>query len=283
VLSDYVKRTGQVWRASDMWSVGVIIFLFVCGYPPFNGDSQEKIFHHIKKGKFRFPTASTLSESVKDLVMKLLRRNPLERLTAAQVLEHPWVKGDTATDTPISEDVIKSLFNFRHNCRLKKAVARVMAHRMTDTDQTHLLEAFRKFDTNGDGHLGPSEITAMMKQIGMGHVDAKEWLAAVDEDHDGTVSPEEFATAAQLGKLGASAEDVKASFDLFDSDRDGFVTHKEIERLCTFLTPDAAKSMIDDVDANRDGKINFDEWLIAMKGVEKRMNTVNSDSDLSKK
>jgi len=109
----------------------------------------------------------------------------------------------------------------------------------------------------------------------MGHVDAKEWMAAVDEDHDGTVSPEEFATAAQLGKLGSSTEDVKASFDLFDSDHDGFVTHKEIERLCTFLTPDAAKSIIQDVDANGDGKINFQEWMTAMKGMNQRINTMN--------
>src|SRR5688572_4066580 len=108
----------------------------------------------------------------------------------------------------------------------------------------------------------------MMKQIGMGGVDAKEWLAAVDEDHDGSISPEEFATAAQAGKLGASPQDVKNAFDLFDSDRDGFVTHKEIERLCTFLTADAAKQLISDVDVNGDGKVNFDEWLKAMKDVE---------------
>mgnify|MGYP001103059548 CR=1 FL=1 len=96
---------------------------------------------------------------------------------------------------------------------------------------------------------------------------------------------EEFRAAAAAGQLSASsAEELKKSFDQFDVDHDGFVTTKEIEKLCGNMDPAAAKAMIGEVDKNGDGtvatrvslcldtlafkpgKINFDEWLAAMRG-----------------
>jgi calcium-dependent protein kinase len=92
VLSDSTPRTGKIWKCADMWSIGVIIFLLVCGFPPFNGSYQNKIFKKIKKAKFRFPTEEELggvglSGAVKDLISKLLVKNPLDRLSASEALQ----------------------------------------------------------------------------------------------------------------------------------------------------------------------------------------------------
>lgn len=120
-------------------SVGVIIFLLVCGYPPFNGDSQERIFKKIKRGKFRFPKSSeaggvSLSDSVKSLITELLQMQPRDRLTAEDALKHPWISGDAAPDAPLPSAVVDALGAFRSKMRLKKAVARVLAHHMTEDD-----------------------------------------------------------------------------------------------------------------------------------------------------
>jgi calcium-dependent protein kinase len=274
VLSESYVRTGKVWKAADMWSVGVIVFLLVCGYPPFNGDSQEKIFKKIKRGKFRFPKNSdsgglVLSDSVKHLITELLQMHPQDRLTAEKALEHPWIAGDAAPDAPLPSAVVEALGAFRSKMRLKKAVARVLAHHMTDEDKQHLSQVFNKFDANGDGQLGADEIAAMMKEIkapGSGnHVQVQQIMDAMDEDGDGGVSMDEFATHVTMGQLGKDKAQIKATFDMFDLDHDGFITHKEIEKVCDFLTPAATQALIKEVDANNDGKINFAEWLAAMQ------------------
>jgi len=255
-----------------MWSIGVILFLLVCGYPPFNGRTTEEIFSAIKRGHVRFPhkDKAPLSQSVCELIASLLTYSPEDRLTAEQVLEHPWIAHDAATDRLIDDEVIKSLGSFRSHCRLKKAVSRVLSHNMTDEDNQHLRQIFKDFDANGDGELGPDEIEAMMKHIGFNEAQAQEWIREMDENEDGKISPEEFVSAAALGRL-VSTEDVKKSFDMFDLNHDGFVTAKEIENVCGFVTHDKAQQLIKEVDANGDGRINFAEWLEAMKDIDTRL------------
>lgn len=131
-----------------------MVFLLVCGYPPFNGDSQERIFKKIKRGKFRFPKEGelggvSLSDSVKNLITDLLQMDPKDRLTADKALEHPWVRGEAAPDVPLPAVVVEALSAFRSKMRLKKAVARVLAKHMTEDDKAKLAEVFTKFDING--------------------------------------------------------------------------------------------------------------------------------------
>jgi len=272
VLNEAVQRTGGIWKAADLWSIGVIIFLLVCGYPPFNGRDQEQIFRKIKKGKYKFPkeeeTGIHLSDSVKDLINRLLVMKPESRLTAKQALDHPWITGEAAPDVLLPASVIEGLNDFRSKCRLKKAVGRILANRMTDDDKEQMKTLFRQFDKNGDGQLGPDEIATMMASLGKSNDEADELLAELDEDGDGTVSIDEFAAAQAAGRMASSAQEIKASFDMFDKDNDGFVTHKEIEEICSFLSPEATKQLIQEVDNNNDGKINFNEWLNAMQALK---------------
>jgi calcium-dependent protein kinase len=272
VLSETFNRTGRVWKAADLWSVGVIIFLLVCGYPPFNGESQDQIFKKIKKGKYRFPKTEqgiALSDSVKELIDKLLRMEPAERLSAQQALEHPWISGDVAPDTQLA--VVDSLMAFRNQCRLKKAVARVLANRITEDDKAALADVFRKFDANGDGQLGPDEIRKMMMHLGKNEGEAKEMFEVMDEDKSGAVSIEEFTTGAMMGRVGASEAEMKKAFEIFDLDGDGFVSMKEIERVCNWLSPEAVAGLVKEVDQNGDGKINFNEWIKAMGDLNTRI------------
>lgn len=265
VLQHNFKRTGRVWKAADMWSIGVIVFLLVHGYPPFNGEKQEQIFQKIKIGKYKFSKDIPLSDSVKDLINKLLVMKPEKRISASEALAHPWIAqaAQVAPDVPISAAVVQSLNQFRAQCRLKKAVARVLANRMTDEDKKQLELAFKKYDLNGDGRLGPDEIAAMMKSIGRNEADAKEFMQNVDENNDGVISRDEFAASIAMGKL-SNQSDIEQTFKIFDKDGDGFVSAGEIEKVCNFLSPEAVKQLISDVDQNGDGKISFKEWVQAM-------------------
>ena len=84
---------GKYDKSCDVWSVGTIAYILLCGYPPFNGDTDPDIFDNIKKGRFDFPDPawSNKSDMVKDFIKCLLRRDPRKRFTAKEALMHPWV------------------------------------------------------------------------------------------------------------------------------------------------------------------------------------------------
>ena len=86
-------------KAVDTWALGVIVFVLLCGCLPFDDDSQTVPSDELVRAKFvlRFPRwAKNLSPSAKDLLSHLLDVNPINRYTAEQALDHPWVTGAAA-------------------------------------------------------------------------------------------------------------------------------------------------------------------------------------------
>jgi calcium-dependent protein kinase len=265
------KRTGAVWKCADMWSIGVIVFMLVCGYPPFNGRTQDAIFDKIKKGKFKFPARPAgepgLSEEVKDLITRLLTMDMKAQLTVDKALEHPWLS--KAQDIEIPASVVKSLTTFQKQTRLRAAVGRVLRNEITDTDKESLAAMFKQFDINGDGKLNAEEISNLMRHIGHSEDEAKILLSMWDEDKDGVIDMDELKTGFAASKLGEQTrKELAESFKRFDADGDGFVSAAEIEKMCSMKADDTRK-LIAEVDKNGDGRISFEEWLIAIKGNEK--------------
>lgn len=80
----------------DVWSIGVIIYIMLCGYPPFYDEDNEKLFDIILQGKVSFPSPDWdgISEMAKDLIKKCLTTDPKRRITPAEIVKHPWVVGD---------------------------------------------------------------------------------------------------------------------------------------------------------------------------------------------
>lgn len=68
-------------KAVDIWSVGVITYILLCGYPPFHDENHNALFKKIKRGKFQFdsPYWDHVSDDAKDLITKMLVTNPNDR------------------------------------------------------------------------------------------------------------------------------------------------------------------------------------------------------------
>jgi len=102
---------GKYDRSCDIWSIGIVAYILLCGYPPFNGDTDKDIFDSIKRGKLDFshPSWSTKSGTAKDFIKSLLRMKPKKRLTAQEALMHPWIIGKTThccRSVAMEDDVI---------------------------------------------------------------------------------------------------------------------------------------------------------------------------------
>jgi serine/threonine protein kinase len=87
----------------DMWSVGVILYILLCGFPPFYAEGEAELIARVRTGVFEFtsPYWDSISEDAKDLICSCLSLDPAERPTPAAALRPPWVRdGAAGTPTP---------------------------------------------------------------------------------------------------------------------------------------------------------------------------------------
>ena len=110
-----------------MWSVGVILYILLCGFPPFYEEEMPALFKQIMSGRYDFPSPwwDNISADAKDLVKKLLVVDPKKRFTAEQVLKHKWIQGHAPkTQLNLTVDAMKK-FNARR--KLKRAAMGILA------------------------------------------------------------------------------------------------------------------------------------------------------------
>ncbi|GAB9465425.1 Camk/camk1 protein kinase [Globisporangium polare] len=120
---------GQAYgKGVDIWSIGVITYILLCGYPPFHDDNHNALFKKIKKGKFQFdsPYWDHVSDDAKDLISKMLMVNPAERATVGQLLEHRWVTGSEVATVQLTS-ALEELRRFNARRKFKAAVSTVQA------------------------------------------------------------------------------------------------------------------------------------------------------------
>ena len=88
---------GKYDRSCDLWAIGVVTYILLCGFPPYNGGSDEIIQKNIIRGKLAF-SGNWLYKSDQsiDFVKCLLRRDPKKRFTAEEALSHPWIRKHSA-------------------------------------------------------------------------------------------------------------------------------------------------------------------------------------------
>ncbi|KAM3140351.1 hypothetical protein pb186bvf_007511 [Paramecium bursaria] len=106
--------------AVDYWSIGVILYVLLCGYTPFYEESNEKLFELIKKGKVDFSGQEwkKISNEAKDLIQRLLEVDPGKRYKADQIIKHPWITGEKASTKDLSE-VTEKLREFNARRKLR--------------------------------------------------------------------------------------------------------------------------------------------------------------------
>ena len=95
----------------DCWSLGVILYVMLCGFPPFYADDNDTLFRLIKESDFEFPSPywDNVSDSAKDLIKNLLVVDSHKRLTTEEILKHPWLTqtNHSGTNLPFKADYIE--------------------------------------------------------------------------------------------------------------------------------------------------------------------------------
>ncbi|KAL6503021.1 Calcium-dependent protein kinase 17 [Orobanche hederae] len=257
----------------DIWSVGVMLYILLCGVPPFWAESETGIFNAILRGHVDFSSDPwpSVSSGAKDLVRKMLNSDPKQRLTAAQVLNHPWIKEDgEAPDTPLDNAVLNRLKQFRAMNQFKKVALRVIAGCLSEEEIIGLKEMFKGMDTDNSGTITLEELKQGLAEQGtkLSETEVKQLMEAADADGNGTIDYEEFITATMHMNRMDKEEHLYTAFQYFDKDNSGYITIEELEQaLREFGMGDDKdiKEIISEVDADNDGRINYDEFAAMMK------------------
>ncbi|KAF3455791.1 hypothetical protein FNV43_RR00433 [Rhamnella rubrinervis] len=259
----------------DVWSAGVILYILLCGVPPFWAATEEGIAHAIIRGKIDFQRDPwpKVSKEAKDLVKSMLDPNPYSRLTVQEVLEHTWIRNaDQARDISLGENVRMRIKQFSLMNKFKKRVLRVVADNLPNEQIDGIKEMFNMMDIDKNGNLSFEELREGLNKIGhpVTDPDVQMLIDAADADGNGTLDCEEFVTISVHLKKIDNDEHLPEAFSYFDKNKSGFIEFDELKEalLDDNLGPDNEQVIHDiifDVDLDKDGRISYDEFREMMK------------------
>ncbi|KAK9067399.1 hypothetical protein SSX86_014727 [Deinandra increscens subsp. villosa] len=255
---------------SDVWSIGVITYILLCGRRPFWDKTEDGIFKEVLRNKpdFRRKPWSNISTSAKDFVRKLLVKDPRARLTAAQALSHPWVReGGNASEIPLDISVLSNMRQFVRYSRLKQFALRALASTIDEEELSDLKDQFQAIDIDKSGSISLEEMRqALAKDLPWKIKESRvsEILEAIDSNTDGLVDFTEFVAATLHVHQLEEHNSVKwqqlsqAAFEKFDVDRDGYITPEEL-KMHTGLRG-SIDPILEEADMDKDGRISLPEF-----------------------
>ncbi|KAK1390805.1 Calcium-dependent protein kinase 32 [Heracleum sosnowskyi] len=258
----------------DVWSAGVILYILLCGVPPFWAETEQGVAQAIIRSvvEFKRDPWPKVSDNAKDLVKKMLDPDPKKRLTAQGVLDHPWIQNAKKAPNVSLGEVVKSrLKQFSVMNKLKKRALRVVAEHLSGEEVAGIKEAFDMMDTEKRSKINLEELRIGLQKLGhhVPEADLQILMEAADVDGDGTLNYGEFvAVSVHLRKM-ANDEHLHKAFSFFDQNNSGYI---EIEELRHALndeedanSEEVITAIMHDVDTDKDGRISYEEFATMMK------------------
>jgi calcium-dependent protein kinase len=250
----------------DLWSCGVILFIMLSGYPPFDGKNNNEIFNKIIKMQFDFskPVWEGVSSHAKDLVSKLLQPSN-KRISAQEALNHPWLISNSSHLTPrhdLIETLKTNLQEFHCRNKLHSAITAFISNQIISSKETKdLRELFKAMDLNGDGKLSREELFSAFDSDNPLLVN--KIMQKVDADNNGFIDFDEFLQAALHERQMLSKENLKQAFDMFDLDASGKISFNEL-RTVLGIGLSEGKKIWDEIMTSKnhaeDDEISFQEF-----------------------
>ena len=261
---------GMYDEKCDIWSAGVILYILLCGYPCFNGSTDEQIYKQIRKKKYSFPSPEwdAISDDAKNLIKKMLT-DAMDRISAEDILKDPWVleRAPNAKKGGVVQLNEGQLKNYANSSKMRKAVLTYIASRLTQSEIDALNKNFQEIDNNNDGRLTLEEIKlAASKNKGINLELIEEIFKSIDTDGSGSIEYTEFISASLDKSLYLQKEKLREAFNLFDVDHSGKISNAEIAKVLGMdKRSKEISKILEKYDSNKDGEIDFEEFFEMMK------------------
>ena len=147
----------------DIWGIGVLIFELLFGYPPFSSNFNEDRYNNIKEGKINWPKEIN-NKDAKDLIGKILKINPNERLSLEEIEKHPWListynkmKEDKQTNDTFENKELTQTQIYKNNI-MNNGISKLF-----NSDKKSLSKLYSYNELENDGSFSTKEILNIYK------------------------------------------------------------------------------------------------------------------------
>lgn len=228
----------------DVWSIGVICYLLLCGETPFGGDCADddlgQVRQKIISGNVPFDPElwGNVSEEAIDFVKSLLIVDAERRPSALEAQNHPWIQrlwkeSHDYQDTRLNPKVVKGLVSFKTLSATKRFLCEVLSFTLQPEQITGLHEEFEKIDVDGTGEISLSEFKdALLAQSGstLREDEIDEMFNGLKvRNTDASIQWHEFL-ATCLSQCHIDDRNIRLAFERLDTERKGFITWQDLQR-----------------------------------------------------
>ena len=273
---------GNYDEKCDIWACGVILYILLCGYPPFSGQSDQEIYSNIAGAKFEFPQAEwkKVSKEAKDLITHMLAPAK-SRYTAKEVLNSKWLEMKFKKHSGKKEVILdySKFIRYQKFNKLKQTVLTFIASRLNPDESKKIQEIFNKIDTENNGYITYDAFKKFLcSELEEEVIDEeddnqiRQDFKGADVDHNDKLDYTEFLSVNLDKNIYLKEEKLREAFRIFDIGDTGSFDRNDIIRVLNLNNLSdkeaIADKLIDENDSDKDGKINYDDFKKMMIGKE---------------
>ena len=257
---------------SDEWSCGVLMYIMLCGEPPFQGENEEEIFASIKNGKYSFnkDQFSNVSENCKDLIRRLLNPNKSKRIKASEALKHKFFKDnyDSNITNKIDKNLLKKILEVKKlPSKFHELIEAYLCFNFIKKDEEkQLTQAFRAFDHKGKNRLSYNDFRKTFEENGVDISKEKIFkiIDIIDSDGNNLIEYQEFLRAMCDKKELYNDKNLESVFNSIDKDKKGYINMDDIKKFIFQNKEVADKTFLDylkQIGMDLKSKLKFEQFV----------------------
>ena len=265
---------GKYTIKCDVWSCGVILYIMLCGNPPFYSNDEKILKEKICNFQYDFsnPLFNKISDDAKDLI-KSIFVDSKRRPKISDILNTSWVKENAPNAGSHFLNIDwKRVMKYSKLNLVQKSVINYRAFHMNSNEAQEYIQMFKLIDENSDGVLTFDEIKTGIKNckfnLEINDQDLIQLFNDMDTDKNGLINYTEFVAALMDYEKNIKKEHLIECFQNYDEDNSGKIDFNEF---CKILRPQneeekkELKILYDQFDDNGDGEIDIDEFIQGFK------------------
>ncbi|XWS39979.1 hypothetical protein CRYUN_Cryun18bG0100900 [Craigia yunnanensis] len=263
---------------ADVWSIGVIAYILLCGSRPFWARTESGIFQAVLKADPNFNEAPwpSLSSEAKDFVKRLLNKDPRKRMTAVQALSHPWIQNHKDVKVPLDILIFRIMKGYMRSSTLRKAALKALSKTLTVDELFYLREQFALLEPKNGSITLENMKTALMKNAtdAMKESHIPDFLFSLNALQYRRMDFEEFCAAAlsvhQLEALDRWEQHARCAYDLFEKDGNRPIVIEELASELGLGPSIPVHAVLNDWIRHTDGKLSFLGFVKLLRGPSSR-------------